>query len=113
MMHANPRLSEVEAAAREPASSYEAGIVAAMPIDPTRRLIPEQRLMVAILANALATIRRYAPRRDRVGRRALAEALRWVSSDAVDSPFAFVVICEVLDLDPHYIRRGLMPSVSH
>jgi hypothetical protein len=43
-------------------------------------------------------------------RRLLAEVTAWFFSDASDSPFAFVSLCEWLGLDPATFRRGIRRS---
>jgi hypothetical protein len=40
-------------------------------------------------------------------RRLFAEVEAWFASSHTDGPFAFVTICESLDFDAAYIRRGL------
>lgn len=58
---------------------------------------PEKRLALAVLADAVRQVRE--------GRATDEEA--WFASPAVDHPFAFVRICELLGLDPDDLRRGL------
>jgi hypothetical protein len=68
---------------------------------------PEQRLMLAVLEDAVHThLRGRDPRTSR-DLRFFHEAADWFASDATDSPFAFVTICQVWSLDPDYIRSGL------
>lgn len=69
-------------------------------------LSPEQRLMAAVLEDALA-IRRRGPRA--TGRRArplYAEVRRWFASDDVTWPFSFVNVCQGLGLEPTVVRSG-------
>lgn len=66
---------------------------------------PERRLLLAVLADALNVYERHGTARGgEAGRRAL-EVERWVASDAMETPFAFVRICEALEIDPGPIRR--------
>lgn len=70
---------------------------------------PERRLLLAVLADALDVCERYGSARGgEAGRRAL-EVERWVASEAMDTPFAFVRICEALEINPgpvrQYVRR--------
>jgi hypothetical protein len=68
---------------------------------------PEATLMRAVLEEALACFQ-YQFYARRPGSKQLArDAEEWFFSDATSWPFAFVNICEVLHLDPEYIRRGL------
>ena len=60
---------------------------------------PEKRLALAVLADAVREVRDG-------GHRATDDEA-WFASPAVDHPFAFVPICEVLGLDPDHLRRGL------
>ena len=68
-------------------------------------LQPEKRLMLAILEDATATLLRPHHARQR---RALREAEEWLDSADTESPFAFIRICEVLDLDAQWLRTGLV-----
>lgn len=71
------------------------------------RLQPEKRLQLAVLEDAVMTFHRCVGTPGFRPGRLLAEVEAWFSSDATDSPFAFVTICDGLGLDPAYIRRGL------
>jgi len=71
------------------------------------RTQPEKRLQLAVLADALVTFHRSAGQPRARARRLFAEAEAWFASDATDGPFSFLSICQSLDLDPDYIRRGL------
>jgi hypothetical protein len=65
----------------------------------------ERRLMLAVLEDALRTVLSA-----RVGRSSNAwpqEELRWFTSEDRSHPFAFEVICDVLDLDASWLRRRL------
>ena len=72
--------------------------------DPLR---PEEGLVVAVLEHAVGIFQRYALAPDRAGHRLFAEIDAWFASDDTDYPFAFVSICDVLGLDPAYVRSGL------
>ena len=69
-----------------------------------------KRLVVALLDDAVlcATGRGYAPD-PRARRRAQAEALAWILSDAEGDgvTFAFVAVCRVLGLDPQAVRAAV------
>ena len=68
---------------------------------------PEHRLMLAVLEDAVHTHLRGRDARSQRDLRLFHEAADWFASDATDSPFAFVTICQVWSLDPDYIRSGL------
>ena len=68
---------------------------------------PEQRLMLAVLADAVTVFQRYAGGSTPRARRRFAEAAEWFLSSENDGPFSFTNVCEALALDPEYIRRGL------
>jgi hypothetical protein len=64
---------------------------------------PEKRLQLAVLQDAIRTFHRS------VGgaRNLFAEVDAWFASDDSSGAFTFVTICDTLDFDPAYIRRGL------
>lgn len=70
--------------------------------------LPYQRLMIAVLQDAVRLIRQHAPARHRENRRLLAETVAWVRSDDDTWPFAFVTICHALGLDVNGVRAALL-----
>jgi hypothetical protein len=74
---------------------------------PASELLPEQRLMIALVRDALRCIERYRYARDTRGRRLFAQEAQWVLSNDTDWLFAFARVCESLDLDPDAVRRTL------
>ena len=72
-------------------------------------LQPEKRLMLAVLEDAVQMLQRYAGEPSAHARRLFAETVAWFASDAADSAFAFVSICQALDFEPSYLRAGLRP----
>ncbi len=77
------------------------------------RIQPEKRLQVGVLADAVGTFRRWTGVEHPRARRLLAEVDDWFASDAADGPFTFITICDSLELDPSYIRRGLRQWRTH
>lgn len=80
--------------------------------------LPEKRLMLAVLEDAVAVYRKHVHSRHPGGRALFTEAEEWIVSDDQEWPFSFVNICHTLDLDPDYIRGGLarwkkLPPVSN
>ena len=67
----------------------------------------EQLLMLAVLEDAVTCYQRYVGSRDSYGRQLFEEADEWFSSPDQSSLFAFESICDVLGIDPGYLRRGL------
>ena len=65
---------------------------------------PEHGLMFAVLEDA---VRCYQAARDVRNQQLLRETEAWFASEAADSPFSFVTICQVLGFDPTYLRDGL------
>lgn len=74
-----------------------------------------QRLMFAVLQDAVACWFRYADGKTAKKQRLFQETYAWFWAQTAEGLYAFANICEVLKLDPDYIRRGLMrwhPSVQ-
>ena len=72
-----------------------------------REIMGEFELVRATLDDAIHTYRKYALAKGRRAQRLFREVDEWISVDDRSWPFSFVNICEVLDLDPGYIRTGL------
>ena len=70
-------------------------------------LVRERRLMLAVLEDAVECYQKYALARDPRGRLLFDDACDWIESGERDWPFSYENICEVLGLNPEYIRRGL------
>jgi hypothetical protein len=64
--------------------------------------VPERRLMLAVLLDAIAQLRR--------GPGPAREAEQWIHAgdEDADWPFSFVSVCHALGLDPGYMRGGLV-----
>jgi hypothetical protein len=60
-----------------------------------------------VLRDAVECYQKYALARDPRGRFEFDEARRWIESDERDWPYSFENICDVLDIDPIYLREGL------
>jgi hypothetical protein len=67
----------------------------------------EKRLMLAVLEDALDCFQKYAFARDGHGRQLFDESMDWISSSDRDWFFSFENICETLEINPEYLRRGL------
>jgi hypothetical protein len=75
----------------------------------TRRagLDGERALMLAVLRDAVECYQKFALARDPRGRFEFEEAARWIESTEREWPYSFENICDVLDIDPVYLREGL------
>lgn len=71
-------------------------------------LEPENRLMLAVLEDAIACFQKYLFSRDAKGRAMFREAEEWIMEEGSDWLFCFENICEVLGMDPRYVRQGLV-----
>jgi len=77
---------------------------------------PEKKLAAAVLGQALIEVRDHHA--DPHYRRRIAEDLEWIGSDDADWPYAFVPLCELLALEPEYVRATVQrwlatPSSPH
>src|SRR5882672_7600237 len=68
----------------------------------TGDLQPEKRLMLAVLQEAVECFKEYAEH-DRLFK----ETKEWIFEDDYEWPFSFINICEAVDMDPKYLRKGL------
>lgn len=67
----------------------------------------EKRLMIAILEDAVAVYLGHREPTTSKRRRLFRDTERWLRSRDTTWVFSFERICEMLDLDPAWIRRGL------
>jgi hypothetical protein len=74
---------------------------------PDASIVPEKRLLLAVLEEAVVTFQRYSDDPGRRGRRLFREAAEWMGSEDMGWPCSFRNICDVLGLDPGYVRQGL------
>ncbi len=89
----------------EPATVLPIQLYANLP--PDASIVPEKRLLLAVLEEAVVTFQRHAVDQGRRGRRLFREAEEWVGSDDICWPCSFRNICDVLGLDAGYLRQGL------
>jgi hypothetical protein len=68
----------------------------------------EEGLMLAVLEDAIETFRMYALAENKRGKKLFQEAEEWILERDSDWFFSFENICEVLGLEPNYLRAGLM-----
>jgi hypothetical protein len=74
---------------------------------PRRMQAPEQRLMIAVLHDALDCVEKYRFTTNNRGRRLFYDAQQWLLAEKTDWPYSFECICAVLDLDANAVRRAL------
>ncbi|HVN84561.1 MAG TPA: hypothetical protein VMW17_06930 [Candidatus Binatia bacterium] len=68
---------------------------------------PEQRLLLAVLEEAIMCFQKYLHATDAEGRRAFRDAEDWIMEANRCDVFSFHHVCEVAGMDPAYVRRGL------
>src|SRR5947209_5979885 len=68
----------------------------------------EEKLMLAVLENAIEYFQKYVLAKDERGKKLFQEAEEWILDKDSDWLYSFENICEVLGLHPDYIRQGLM-----
>jgi hypothetical protein len=67
-------------------------------------LEPEKRLMLAVLEEAIRNYRKYLVTHPRL----FSEVVDWFLEKDSDWLFSFENICDVLELSPNHIRKGLI-----
>src|ERR1043165_390915 len=69
----------------------------------------EKRLMAAVLADAVDVYQKMAFAAEARGQQLFKDAEEWIFGASIGrSFFSFENICDVLSLEPEYIRRGLL-----
>ncbi len=74
----------------------------------TRAASAEQKLMLAVLENAIEQFQEYALAEDPKGKAMFVEVEEWLSEKNSDWFFSFENICETLRLSPDYLLQGLI-----
>lgn len=72
------------------------------------QLDPEEKLMFAVLTDAIECFQKYIGASSRRSRALFAEADAWITSNDSLWSFSFEHICQVLNISPSYLRLGLM-----
>ena len=68
----------------------------------------ERELMLAVLSDAIECYWKYQNSAKRSAIRLYQDAKNWIFAERDSLPFSFKVVCETLELDPGYIRRGIL-----
>ena len=71
------------------------------------RMQAEKRLMLAVLQDAIDIMLKHGDAQNARHRRLYEETIAWILSDDTGTPFAFLNVCEALDLSASCLRRGL------
>jgi hypothetical protein len=82
-------------------------ILPAQHFAPRQKQAPEQRLMIAVLQDAINCVEKYRIATDRRGRRLFDEVKQWLLAEETNWPFSFECICEVLGLESSAVRHQL------
>ena len=69
---------------------------------------PERRLVIAVLQDAVDCFQKHLQARDRKARQLFLDAEEWICSDDRSWPFSFENVCDLLQINSEYLRRGLM-----
>ena len=67
----------------------------------------ERRLLIAVMEDAIDVYRKQVAARDVRGRELFRDAEEWIDNPDRTWLFSFENICDVLDLDAGFLRRGL------
>jgi hypothetical protein len=82
-------------------------LLASQHFGPRRKQAPEQRLMIAVLQDAVDCLEKYRSAADSCARRLFHDANQWFLAEESKWPYSFESICGVLDLDPTAVRQSL------
>ena len=69
---------------------------------------PENRLLLAVLEDAIHCFQDNVLAENAKSKKLFADAEQWVLKDGADWIFSFRNVCELLGIDPEYLRAGLM-----
>jgi hypothetical protein len=70
-------------------------------------LASEKALLLAVLEDAIHCFRHYRAAHDRVGKQRFREAETWINQRGRDWVFTFDNVCELLGIEPEYLRRKI------
>jgi hypothetical protein len=78
----------------------------------SRNLEPEQELMLAILTDAIECVLKYLNEPIPARAKLFGEAHDWLFDQDEREPFSFINVCEILNFDASYLRRGIMAKMQ-
>jgi hypothetical protein len=67
----------------------------------------EHRLLVAIIQDAVECFQKHLHARDSKRRQLYLDAADWLGEEEDFGPFSFVNVCELLGMNPDWVREGL------
>ncbi len=71
-------------------------------------LEPEKALLMAVLEDAIHQYLKYSRALDRDGQERFREVADWIMADDDRWIFSFKNVCELLSLDPDFVRRSVL-----
>lgn len=108
MMEANLRQADVRIdMARLMDTTEIYGVLPSQQFGARGKKEPEQRLMMAVLRDALQCLEKHRFATNDRDRRIFRKAQRWFLINEAKWPYSFQCICDVLDLDSNAVRRHL------
>jgi hypothetical protein len=69
---------------------------------------PEAELVAAVLDDAIICFIKYATAKQRREQRLFRETEEWLFAEDANWPFSFENLCGFLEINPNYLRSGLM-----
>lgn len=78
----------------------------------TNNLEPEQELMLAILTDAIECVLKYCDEPIPVRAKLFSEAHDWLFAQDERDPFSFLNVCDTLNFNPNYLRRGIQSKMQ-
>ncbi len=79
-----------------------------LPAQYKANLEPEKELMLAVLEDAVRCFQKYLFAQHSKGKTMFQEAEQWIFEENSDWLFSFENTCELLGMDPCYVRQGLL-----
>lgn len=77
----------------------------------SENLEPEKALLLAVLEDAIHCFRHYRSAGDRVGQQRFRDAESWIQQQGREWAFTFDNVCELLGIEPEYLRRKMIEEV--
>ena len=69
---------------------------------------PERRLVLAILQDAIECYQKHLFTQDHKAHQLFADAEEWLLSEDREYYFSFENVCDLLEINPEFLRRGLV-----
>ena len=76
-------------------------------LGPRRSQTPEERLLIAVLMEAVDCVEKYRAATDVDGRRLFSDVKLWLLAETTDWPYSFQSICDLMGLDAGAVRHRL------